>query len=92
MPKLTGAERQRRWRAKRDALAKEVLQETRALPSPLDESVLIQNLQRLAAGDGAVSLKANTFLLTHCFGWSEYQAAAALSRRPGKKETAATRR
>ena len=46
--------------------------QVRATPSPLDESVLIQNLQRLAAGDGAVSLKANTFLLTHCFGWSEY--------------------
>ena len=39
---------------------------------PLDESVLIQNLQRLAAGDGAVAMKANAFLLTHCFGWSEY--------------------
>ena len=55
--------KQKRWRDRRNALAKEA-ERLRATPS-LDESTLVANLLRLAEGDDAVALRANMFLLTH---------------------------
>ena len=70
MAKLTGAERQRRWRDKQNALVREA-KGLRALPV-LDETMLVRNLLRIAEGDGPTAWRAIEFLLKHKFGWSEY--------------------
>ena len=60
---LSNAQKQKRWRDKRNALVKEAERLRAALP--LDESTLVSNLLRLSEGNDAVALRATMFLLTH---------------------------